>query len=169
MVEATASEEVEDLKQQEPTSPEHSTSESLGQSSAPEGSGSAAEPSVTDSGATAEAKSEPVTPSTPTIRVTPSDPWSSFSLTNAWDEVPGIERYVDAIPWHRRTKSGGARPSGGLRLGNLVDTDVAASTVISLIATSTTQSSKEQGPVCQYHGVPVCQIERVLLSLEYRY
>lgn len=54
---------------------------------------------------TAEQRSEPATPSTPTIRITPSDTWSSFTLTNAWDDVPEIERYVDKIQKHRRTRS----------------------------------------------------------------
>ncbi|OTB05253.1 glycosyltransferase family 8 protein, partial [Hypoxylon sp. CI-4A] len=48
---------------------------------------------------------EPATPTTPTIRVTPSDPWSSFTLTNAWDEVPEIERYVDRVQKHQRRRS----------------------------------------------------------------
>lgn len=92
-----ANEEVEDLKQQESQSSEQSTSESLG------------------SGTPTGQKSEPVTP---TIQITPSDPWGSFTLANAWDDVPGIDRYVEGIPWHRRSKSGGAR-AGGLRLGNV--------------------------------------------------
>jgi glycogenin len=47
----------------------------------------------------------PVTPITPTIHVTSSDPWTAFTRTNAWDEVPEIERYVDKMQKHRRTKS----------------------------------------------------------------
>ncbi|KAH6655264.1 nucleotide-diphospho-sugar transferase [Truncatella angustata] len=48
---------------------------------------------------------EPVTPATPTIHITPSDPWTAFTRTNAWDEVPAIERYVDKMQSHRRTRS----------------------------------------------------------------
>ena len=65
-----------------------------------------AEPSMTGS-PTVESKSEPQTPPTPTIRGVPSDPWSSFTRTNAWDDVPEINRYVDAIQKHRRTRSQG--------------------------------------------------------------
>ncbi|KHO00923.1 glycogenin [Metarhizium album ARSEF 1941] len=39
----------------------------------------------------------------------PTDPWSSYSRVNAWDDVPGISRYVDGLQRHRRT--GG--PSSG--------------------------------------------------------
>ncbi|XXH00424.1 hypothetical protein Hte_006769 [Hypoxylon texense] len=63
------------------------------------------ESSVVTDASTVEPKSEPDTPNTPTIRVTPSDPWTSFTLTNAWDDVPEIERYVDKIQKHRRTRS----------------------------------------------------------------
>jgi len=68
---------------------------------------------------TVEPKSEPTTPTTPTIRVTTSDPWTSFTRTNAWDEVPEIERYVDALQKHRRARSQGASAAGGLRLSGL--------------------------------------------------
>lgn len=66
------------------------------------------EPSVIES--SAEQKS---TPTTPTISVTPSDPWATFTRTNAWDDVPGIEKYVDNLPWHRRNKSQGSAGGPG--------------------------------------------------------
>ncbi|KAJ9142753.1 Glycogenin [Pleurostoma richardsiae] len=76
------------------------------------------EPSVTEEStieysesSTAEHKSEPVTPTTPSIRIVPSDPWSNFTRVNAWDDVPEIEKYVDTLPWHRRTRSHGP-PAG---------------------------------------------------------
>lgn len=50
-------------------------------------------------------ESVPVTPITPTIQITSSDPWTAFTRTNAWDEVPEIERYVDKMQKHRRTRS----------------------------------------------------------------
>ncbi|KAH6689293.1 glycogenin-1 [Verticillium dahliae] len=53
-------------------------------------------------------KSEPVTPATPTINVIPSDPWNTFTRTNAWDEMPEIERYVEGLQKHRRVKSQGS-------------------------------------------------------------
>lgn len=73
-------------------------------------------------GSTVEPKSEPQTPPTPTIRVVPSDPWSSFPRVNAWDEVPEINRYVDAMQKHRRTRSHGpgkTPPDLGLRESTL--------------------------------------------------
>ncbi|KAH9909842.1 glycosyltransferase family 8 protein [Xylariomycetidae sp. FL2044] len=54
---------------------------------------------------TVEPKSEPATPTTPTIHITPSDPWTSYTRTNAWDDVPEIERYVDNMQKHRRSRS----------------------------------------------------------------
>ncbi|KAI1280106.1 nucleotide-diphospho-sugar transferase [Xylaria sp. FL0933] len=48
---------------------------------------------------------EPVTPATPTIKITMSDPWTSFPRTNAWDELPEIERYVDSVQKSQRSRS----------------------------------------------------------------
>ncbi|KAM0266427.1 hypothetical protein ACHAPA_006857 [Fusarium lateritium] len=51
------------------------------------------------------AKNESTT-STPIVQITPSDPWTTYTRTNAWDEVPEIERYVDRLHGgHRRGKS----------------------------------------------------------------
>ncbi|UQC84566.1 glycosyl transferase family 8 [Colletotrichum lupini] len=66
-----------------------------------------AEPSLLGSSTTGQ-KSEPSTPATPTIKVSPSDPWTAFTRTNAWDEVPEIERYVEGLQKHRRGKSQGS-------------------------------------------------------------
>ncbi|KAF5590493.1 glycogenin-2 beta [Fusarium subglutinans] len=58
---------------------------------------------VTASGSGAKNESNA---STPTVQITPSDPWTSYTRTNAWDEVPEIERYVDRLHGgHRRGKS----------------------------------------------------------------
>jgi glycogenin glucosyltransferase len=54
---------------------------------------------------TGEQKSVPVTPITPTIQITPVDIWSSYTMTNAWDEIPEIVGYVDSMQKHRRSKS----------------------------------------------------------------
>ncbi|RBR27168.1 uncharacterized protein FIESC28_00031 [Fusarium coffeatum] len=52
-----------------------------------------------------ETKNESTT-TTPIVQITPSDPWTSYTRTNAWDEVPEIERYVDRLHGgHRRGKS----------------------------------------------------------------
>ncbi|KAI8285974.1 Glycogenin-1 [Colletotrichum sp. SAR11_240] len=70
---------------------------------------SAEEPSSTPTGSsTTGHKSEPSTPATPTIRVATSDPWTAFTRTNAWDEVPEIERYVEGLQKHRRGRSQGS-------------------------------------------------------------
>nr|XP_036582817.1 Glycogenin-1-like protein 1 [Colletotrichum truncatum]KAF6791608.1 Glycogenin-1-like protein 1 [Colletotrichum truncatum] len=53
-------------------------------------------------------KSEPNTPPTPSIKPASSDPWTTFTRTNAWDEVPEIERYVEGLQKHRRGKSQGS-------------------------------------------------------------
>jgi glycogenin glucosyltransferase len=76
------------------------------------------EPSPEESGTQLSIKTEGLTESgsesknqssttTPTVQITPSNPWTSYTRTNAWDEVPAIERYVDRLHGggHRRGKS----------------------------------------------------------------
>lgn len=59
-------------------------------------------PSITtDSGTQAQTAS----PSTPTIQVTPADPWASFSMTNAWDEMPEITRYIAKHPQYQQRRN----------------------------------------------------------------
>jgi hypothetical protein len=43
------------------------------------------------------------------IRVTPANPWSSFTLSNAWDEVPEINKYVERVQGHRQRNSIGSQ------------------------------------------------------------
>ncbi|KAI0491219.1 glycosyltransferase family 8 protein [Xylaria cf. heliscus] len=50
-------------------------------------------------------RSEPGTPTTPTIHVSLADPWTSYSRSNAWDEIPEIERYVDSMQRYQRSRS----------------------------------------------------------------
>ncbi|ERS99403.1 hypothetical protein HMPREF1624_04603 [Sporothrix schenckii ATCC 58251] len=79
-----------------------------------------AEPSMTTGSPSMDLKTEPTTPTMPSTArdVPPSDPWASFTRTNAWDGVPQIERYVDAFQkQHRRVRSRGQAPGGGLRSG----------------------------------------------------
>ncbi|KAI0115501.1 glycosyltransferase family 8 protein [Nemania sp. FL0031] len=67
-----------------------------------------AQQSAESSGAeasTVEQESQPVTPTTPTIQITPSDPWTSYTRTNAWDEMPEIERYIGSMQKHQRSRS----------------------------------------------------------------
>ncbi len=58
-----------------------------------------------------EAHTHTPTNSSPrTVLSAPSDIWSSFPRTNAWDTVPEINRYVDALAQkHRRTRSRGGK------------------------------------------------------------
>ncbi|KIH94473.1 hypothetical protein SPBR_05552 [Sporothrix brasiliensis 5110] len=82
-----------------------------------------AEPSMTTGSPSMDLKTEPTTPTMPSTArdVPPSDPWASFTRTNAWDGVPQIERYVDAFQkQHRRVRSRGQAPGGGLRSGTSV-------------------------------------------------
>ena len=44
-----------------------------------------------------------ITPTTPTIQVT-AEPFATYSRTNAWDEIPEIERYISNLPQNRRGK-----------------------------------------------------------------
>ncbi|KAI1365926.1 nucleotide-diphospho-sugar transferase [Xylaria arbuscula] len=62
------------------------------------------ESSGTEASSTGQ-KNEIVTPTTPTIMITPSDPWTSYTRTNAWDELPEIERYVDSLQKSRKSRN----------------------------------------------------------------
>ncbi|GKT48864.1 glycogenin-1 [Colletotrichum spaethianum] len=86
---------------------EESSSTPTGEQAASPVSQAPAEPSLIGSSMTGQ-KSEHSTPATPTIKVSPSDPWTAFTRTNAWDEVPEIERYVEGLQQHRRGKSQGS-------------------------------------------------------------
>ncbi|KAI1423745.1 nucleotide-diphospho-sugar transferase [Xylaria sp. FL1777] len=68
-----------------------------------------AESSVTET-SPARQKDEPLTPTTPTIQITMSDPWTTYSRTNAWDDLPEIERYVDSMQKSQRSRN--RRPPG---------------------------------------------------------
>ncbi|OAA64533.1 glycosyl transferase, family 8 [Niveomyces insectorum RCEF 264] len=75
-----------------------------------------AEPSMFAGSPSADLDTEPTTPTVssavPALPV--SDPWASFTRTNAWDDVPQIERYVDAFQkQHFRTRSRGFVSGGG--------------------------------------------------------
>ncbi|KAI1313120.1 glycosyltransferase family 8 protein [Xylaria venustula] len=65
---------------------------------------SSAESPATEASSSGQ-KDEPVTPTTPTIKITTSDPWTSFPRTNAWDELPEIERYVDSIQRSQKSRN----------------------------------------------------------------
>ncbi|KAL9027233.1 MAG: hypothetical protein Q9196_004221, partial [Gyalolechia fulgens] len=56
-------------------------------------------PSITTD---ADTQAETASLATPTVQVTPAEPWASFSQTNAWDEMPGIARYMAGLPQNRR-------------------------------------------------------------------
>ncbi|KAF5520728.1 Glycogenin-1 [Colletotrichum aenigma] len=88
-------------------SAEEPSSTTTGEKTASSAFQALAEPSLVGSSTTGQ-KSEPSTPATPTIRVATSDPWNAFTRTNAWDEVPEIERYVEGLQKHRRGRSQGS-------------------------------------------------------------
>ncbi|KAG9497754.1 hypothetical protein J7337_010625 [Fusarium musae] len=98
----------------EPEPPAPEPEPTPGESSSDPSTGSTTQLSVTTEGLTESsevtasgsgAKNESST-STPIVQITPSDPWTSYTRTNAWDEVPEIERYVDRLHGgHRRGKS----------------------------------------------------------------
>ncbi|KUJ20930.1 nucleotide-diphospho-sugar transferase [Mollisia scopiformis] len=46
--------------------------------------------------------STPVTPTTPTIQLTTADPWQTYTRSNAWDEIPEIERYIGNLQKSRK-------------------------------------------------------------------
>jgi len=74
----------------------------------PGGSGTASETELSVTGSVnSELKNEPHTLQSQDAGVVHANPWSSFPRTNAWDDVPEINRYVDAIQKHRRTRSQG--------------------------------------------------------------
>ena len=58
-------------------------------------------PSITTDEDTA---ADPMSPSTPIIQVTNLEPFATFDRTNAWDDVPEIERYVSAIASSRKAR-----------------------------------------------------------------
>ena len=95
--------------------------ESLGQSRAwdePGEFGATAEPCVTAVSSGGQ-RSEPVTPVTPTIPTSEANPWTSFTRTNAWDEMPEIGRYVGFLQQRHRGNTSSTSSAGGLRLGGL--------------------------------------------------
>lgn len=64
---------------------------------------SAAPPSSTSD----QNQPEITSPLTPTIAVSSPQPFTSFSRTNAWDDVPEIEHYIQNLPQNRRRKNQG--------------------------------------------------------------
>ena len=45
-----------------------------------------------------------MSPSTPTIYSSSTEPFATYTRTNAWDDVPEIERYISQLPQNRRAK-----------------------------------------------------------------
>ncbi|KAM3545647.1 hypothetical protein ARSEF1564_001462 [Beauveria bassiana] len=61
----------------------------------------------------------PAIDSAPTKPATSPSVWSSFTLVNAWDDVPEISRYVERTRGHRRGKSSQVSLPG-LKAGNVL-------------------------------------------------
>ncbi len=51
-----------------------------------------------------DTQTETMSPLTPTIQSSNTDPFATYTRTNAWDEVPEIERYISQLPQNRRAK-----------------------------------------------------------------
>lgn len=49
-------------------------------------------------------QTETASPPTPVVQVISHEPFASYSRTNAWDEMPEIERYISNLPQNRRGK-----------------------------------------------------------------
>ncbi|KAK7753109.1 glycogenin glucosyltransferase [Diatrype stigma] len=87
-------------------------------SSAAAPSEAALETPVTESAS--EQWSEPATPTSPGFQYTASDPWVAFTRTNAWDDIPEIEKYVGTMQQkHRRPR--GLKSPGMIGLPNATD------------------------------------------------
>lgn len=105
----------------EPTHPDATSGQSSGYNPHPSFQELGTEPSLIAGSPSMDLKTEPTTPTMPfhaSHAAPPSDPWATFTQTNAWDEVPQIERYVAAFQkTHHRMRSRGHVPGGGLRSG----------------------------------------------------
>ena len=51
-----------------------------------------------------DTQTETMSPPTPTIQSSNTEPFATYTRTNAWDEVPEIERYISRLPQNRRGK-----------------------------------------------------------------
>ena len=51
-----------------------------------------------------DTQTETMSPSTPTIHSSIPEPFATYTRTNAWDDVPEIERYISQLPQNRRAK-----------------------------------------------------------------
>jgi len=51
-----------------------------------------------------DTQTETSSPTTPTIRLSSPEPFATYQRSNAWDEVPEIERYISNLPQNRRAK-----------------------------------------------------------------
>ena len=51
-----------------------------------------------------DTQTETMSPSTPPVHSRGTAPFASYTRTNAWDDVPEIERYMSQLPQNRRAK-----------------------------------------------------------------
>lgn len=51
-----------------------------------------------------DTQTETMSPATPTIHSSNTEPFAAYTRTNAWDDVPEIERYISQLPQNRRAK-----------------------------------------------------------------
>ena len=69
----------------------------------PPAASSEATPSITTDDSD-ETQLENLSPSTPTMNSNNAESFASYTRTNAWDEVPEIDRYISQLPQNRRAK-----------------------------------------------------------------
>lgn len=51
-----------------------------------------------------DTQTETASPLTPTVHSSNAEPFATYTRTNAWDDVPEIERYISQLPQNRRAK-----------------------------------------------------------------
>ena len=54
---------------------------------------------------TEDTETETISPATPSMSHTSAEPFEAYTRTNAWDDVPEIERYVASLPQNRRART----------------------------------------------------------------
>jgi len=51
-----------------------------------------------------DTQADVASPTTPTFRVSSPDPWETYTRSNAWDDIPEIERYMSNLQISRKAK-----------------------------------------------------------------
>ena len=59
---------------------------------------------ITDPTDTEETETEKITPTTPSVGFTSAEAFANYARSNAWDDMPEIDRYIASLPQNRRAK-----------------------------------------------------------------